>query len=613
MGTERQHKMKKSDGNAASVVRNFLATDLENQHAYVEQISKQGERGYALIAANTFVQGMRDSGYKSTATAIDEFDDNALQSGANRVDIVYSTAEKGKTISAIAVIDDGHGMEPGMIRAAVLWGGTHRFNDRRGFGRYGFGLPSAAVSITEEYEVYSKVEAGDWHKVRINLKEIADGKLTTKGGLILAPEPVKAPLPRFVLDTLGERELKSGTVIHLIAPDRLTSGFRRPASFEQKMLEHLGLVYRGSLRLCQMFVNGKRVEPVDPLFLDPNARYYDVGNGRKAEARPATEFKFANSRGEEGTVRLRFSYMHPLFQRTEDGTGGKARLGIMKDNNAYLIVTRAGRQVDLVTRTHLSKPSDNVTIINYDRNWAIELDFDPVLDEEFGITVNKQQVTLSERIWQKLADEKIPVIVKELRSRFKKDRDDLKEAEAAKKRASEEVMKEAAKFSTRQKVMPSEKKQERARQNAASEAKKKAEQTNQPEQQVMQGLLQEYAERPFVIEFESLEGAPFYRVEQYGPQMRVWVNRRHRFYTDIYDTADARLRSALELILLTLGACEVESEGDRELFYSVERAEWSRRLETALALLDRHASVDDEGSAAAEAEEVATAESESAA
>src|SRR5882762_2918819 len=173
-------KMKTSKENATKAARDILATDLENQHAYVEQISKQGERGYALIAANTFVQGMRDSGYKSTATAIDEFGDNAYQSGANRIDLVYSTADKGKTISAIAVVDDGHGMEPGMIRAAVLWGGTHRFNDRSGFGRYGFGLPSAAVSITQQYEVFSKVEGGDWHKVHINLREIAEGKLTTK-------------------------------------------------------------------------------------------------------------------------------------------------------------------------------------------------------------------------------------------------------------------------------------------------------------------------------------------------------------------------------------------------------------------------------------------------
>src|SRR5258707_13729798 len=123
---------------------------------------------------------------------------------------------------------------------------------------------------------------------------------------------MKSTLPRFVSKAVGERELKSGTVIHLVARDRLTSGFRRPVSFEQKMLEHLGLVYRGILRLCQIFVSGTRVEPVDPLFLDPNGRHYDVDNGYKAEALPKAEFKFTNSHGEEGAVRLRFSYMHPL-------------------------------------------------------------------------------------------------------------------------------------------------------------------------------------------------------------------------------------------------------------------------------------------------------------
>jgi Histidine kinase-, DNA gyrase B-, and HSP90-like ATPase len=605
--------MKKTNSKAAQVVRESLVTDLESQHAYVEQISKQGERGYALIAANTFVQGMRDSGYKSTATAIDEFADNSFQSGANRIDIVYSTADKGKNIDSIAVIDDGHGMEPGMIRAAVLWGGTHRFNDRTGFGRYGFGLPSAAVSIAQQYEVFSKVEDGDWHKVRIDLREIAEGKLTTKTGLILAPEPAKTSLPPFVSEALGKREIKSGTVIHLVAPDRLSSGFRRPQSFEQKMLEHLGLIYRGTLRLCEMFVNGTRVEPVDPLFLDPNARYYDVGNGYKAESQPSTEFKLANSRGEEGSVRLRFSYMHPFFQRTKDGKVEKARLGVIKENNAYLIVTRAGRQIDLVNRTHFPKDADNITIVNYDRNWAIELDFDPILDEEFGITVNKQQVTLSERVWQKLADEKLPVIVKGLRSKFKKEIEDAKEPEDKQQRVSEEVMKEAAKFATRPKNKPSDKKQERARENAAAEAKKKSEETKEPEETVAQGLLEEYTQNPFVIDFESLEGAPFYRVEQYGPQARVWINRRHRFYTDVYNSVDGRLRSALELLLFVLGTCELESEGDRELFYSVERTEWSRRLETTLSLLDRHVPIDDVGSAAAEAREIAVAESQDAA
>ena len=150
----------------------LLLTDLETQHAYVESLQSLGDRGFALIAAAAFVKGMRDSGYRSTATAIDELVDNAYQSQADRVDLIC-TVDSGKAVGDIFVIDNGHGMEPAMIRAAVLWGGTYRFNDRTGFGRYGFGLPSAAVGMTEHYAVYSKIAGGDWHKVEINLMEIA--------------------------------------------------------------------------------------------------------------------------------------------------------------------------------------------------------------------------------------------------------------------------------------------------------------------------------------------------------------------------------------------------------------------------------------------------------
>jgi hypothetical protein len=591
-----------------SPIQMLLLTDLENQHAYVESLRKDGDRGFALIAASAFVQGMRDSGYRSTATAIDEFVDNSFQSEATRIDVLYAT-DSSKNVNSIAIVDNGHGMEPEMIRAAVLWGGTHRFNDRTGFGRYGFGLPSAAVSITEEYEVYSKIKDGAWHRVRINLLEIANGKLTNSEGLILAPKPDVVELPKFVRQTLGDRELLSGTVIHLVAPDRLSSGFRKGQSFEQKMLEHLGLVYRGILRQSKLYVNEKLVEPVDPLFLDPIARFYDIGNGYKAEAQPATNFHVTNRHGVEGTVRLRFSYMHPLFQKDPAGKLGKARLGIMKENNGYLIVTRAGRQIDLVARPHYAREAENLTIVNYDRNWAVELDFDPVLDEEFGITVNKQQVTLTEWMWQKLSDEKLPSIITGLRSRTKKEIDDLKEPEdnpKAPPRTSEQVMKEATKFSTRGKPKPSQEQQEAAREKLEPEVEKKAREENVSQQEAMETILAQQQSRPFVFAFESLEGAPFYRVEQYGIQTRVWINRRHRFYTDIYAPLerDARVRSAIELLIFVLAACELEAREDREIFYRAERSEWSRQLETALALLDRHQSIDDARSARSEDEEI---------
>src|SRR4051794_3339925 len=119
-----------------------LALDgLQAQRAYVAKFEKEGN-SFDLMVAASFVRGMRELGYKSNAHAIDEIIDNAEQAGAKSVHIAFGFNGKSDAKpTALAIIDDGHGMEPKMIRAAMMWGGTHREGDRRGFGRFGYGLP----------------------------------------------------------------------------------------------------------------------------------------------------------------------------------------------------------------------------------------------------------------------------------------------------------------------------------------------------------------------------------------------------------------------------------------------------------------------------------------
>src|SRR3954471_13259564 len=122
---------------------------LAQQRRYVaEQASRPG--GFGIILAEAFIRGMREIGYKNPAWALAEMIDNSFQSGANNVEIrmngVDWKLDRSKP-SEIAIIDDGMGMIAGMIQHAVRWGGTDRENDRSGFGRYGYGLPSAAVSL----------------------------------------------------------------------------------------------------------------------------------------------------------------------------------------------------------------------------------------------------------------------------------------------------------------------------------------------------------------------------------------------------------------------------------------------------------------------------------
>ena len=183
----------------------YVSEDLESQRRYVSELEKRGD-DFPLVAAESFVRGMRDSGYKSTATALNEFIDNSIQAQADQIDIVVGYPQRNTSHKKldhesggyIAVVDNGHGMDPKMIRLAVMWGGTHRENDRTGLGRYGFGLPSAAVSVSRSFEVFSKVPGGEWWSVRVDLDEIADGRLRNKSGNVVVPPARKADLPAFV-------------------------------------------------------------------------------------------------------------------------------------------------------------------------------------------------------------------------------------------------------------------------------------------------------------------------------------------------------------------------------------------------------------------------------
>ena len=52
--------------------------DLQQQHEYVQE-QKQRDNAFSLVAPEAFVQSIRDLGYKSTLTALDELVDSSLR------------------------------------------------------------------------------------------------------------------------------------------------------------------------------------------------------------------------------------------------------------------------------------------------------------------------------------------------------------------------------------------------------------------------------------------------------------------------------------------------------------------------------------------------------
>src|SRR4051812_27074666 len=97
---------------------------LEAQKTYAK---KSGARSkFSLMVPEAFVRGIRDLGYRSNGDAVAELIDNALQANADRIDVAFGYEGSGSTKkpAQMAIVDNGHGMEPAMIRMAVMWGGT---------------------------------------------------------------------------------------------------------------------------------------------------------------------------------------------------------------------------------------------------------------------------------------------------------------------------------------------------------------------------------------------------------------------------------------------------------------------------------------------------------
>jgi hypothetical protein len=570
---------------------------LRVQRDYVEKLERDNF-DWDILVGDAFVRGMRDIGYKSTAFALAELIDNAIQADAKRVDIVLGFDEGAKP-TQIAVVDDGYGMEPTMVRASLVWGAGTRAENRSGFGKYGYGLPSASVSQCHRITVYSKTAEGEWHFAYLDIDEIRDGDWTHEGRIRMPMQQQGEP-PQFVMDYLKQRKRLTGythgSVIVWDGLDRIDYKQREP--LQANLVTQLGVIYRDYLVGTPMTVDGKDVQPCDPLFLTEGFRYYDLDEDRAIALDPAVVEVKDKSTGEIlGKMRVRFARMPATFFRKPEakhtnkpGRGShNERLEIADANNG-IIFKRNGRQIDVV-RPPRSLASFNVTT---DRSWGVEVDFDATLDEMFSITTSKQQVKPDERVWDILKDRaNMFAAIGAMRTAYQKEAAVIAnqiEADKAKQRASVEAIEGAEKFRTTPKPKNTPERSQEAQDNLAQAASRRARRSGLDPAAVQRDLEAQRLGRDHEVETEDLPGAPFFRCVQEGGTRVLYLNVAHPFYTDLYQGpgASPRLRAGLEVLLWTLGEAEADSdpESDRRTFYERERSSvWSSYLADSLKTL----------------------------
>jgi len=572
-------------------------SELSKQQAYADKLASQGF-DFGLAVGSAFAESMRNTYYKNTGTTVDEIIDNSIEAGADNIHIALGYSEKSeKKPDAMAIIDNGHGMPMNMIRLAVLWGGTHREGSRTGFGRFGFGLPSASVNQARRYSVFSRVKGGNWNGVSIDLDDIRDGKYTDKTGRVVAPEPKLIRPPKWVFDFIETEypkgDLDSGTVILWEKLDRVT--WKTTSTLTKNLSEHLGVTYRNYIGRVKITVNGEKIYPTDPLFVTAGYRYFDLDEDRAMPLENAVVSVAPKDGGQKVNMNVRYAYFNRSFysiDKTKDANrGNQNQRWSVTNANHGIILNRMGRQIHVLDYT----PWPGLErFSNDDRYWAVEIDFPAELDEEFTVSNSKQGAFPSDRIWDLLKQAGVENAIRSLRKARKKETDAHKadKEPGAEARISEKSMLETEKFKRKRTDVDPEERERKAKEALEQFVKRTARETRREEGEIRKELEADAIKHPYRVQFDDLPGAPFFRVEQIGGMKVLFINREHRFFSDLYAATDGNryFRASLEILLFVIGECELDSQSnpDRKLFYASERQEWSLLLSSALELLSRY-------------------------
>ena len=326
---------------------------------------------YPIVALNRFIEATRDSGYKNSSSAVAELIDNSLEANATIVNVSIADLNvDGKRELKVSVSDNGCGMSPSVLRLALQFGGTTRFNSRDGVGRYGMGLPNSSLSQARRVDVYSWTRTGSVWWSYLDVEEIASGYI----------QSVPKPRRKRLKPTDDIYKFDSGTVVVWSKCDRLNH--KKVKTIVAKLHKEIGKTFRKQIQRGKLIrINGELVQPIDPLFLC-------AGNNLTGAMPygPAINYdiQLPNDDRRASTVHITFSEL-PIEKWHSLPNEEKRAHGISK--NAGVSIVRANREIDYGWFFMGAKRKEN-----YDDWWRCEVQFDPELDELFGVTHTKQGI-----------------------------------------------------------------------------------------------------------------------------------------------------------------------------------------------------------------------------
>ncbi len=224
------------------------------------------------------------------------------------------------------------------------------------------------------------------------------------------------------------------------------------AGLTRNLLEHFGVTFRAYLKDIDLFFDGVRVEPTDPLFTTPGCDitiWTKIGQ-RRDRRRSSRSRSGDGPKGPHPYSLCRFS-ADVLSGRQDEAWRPRSESEPALsgcEGHAGILVCRMGRQIDVLENT----PWEGLERFhNDDRYWGMEIDFPAELDEDFTISNAKQggrdQGPYLEHPARKMG---VLAAIRQLRRDYegaRKPRPRRRPSEDE-KRPSEKAMEDSAKFPT---------------------------------------------------------------------------------------------------------------------------------------------------------------------
>jgi hypothetical protein len=486
-----------------------------------------------LVRSDTFIRATRETGYRSTAFAIAELVDNAIQASAENVSIIVGRSGQDAGIS-VTVVDDGVGMTSEQMAQALQFGGSSRFDNRSGQGRFGMGLPNASLSQARRVDVYTWRDKASAIHTCLDSDAIAAGEQT---GL----PPVRArPLPPQVLEAAHSR----GTAIVWSKCDRIP--YQRPGMLTRHLHRELGRIFREYIdRQISLTLNGERVRPVDPIRVRPKP----LAEGT-VSVLPTLIFPFASGPS-VAEVRVTFSVL-PVDKWAGLSNDQKRAWGITGTGTVSIL--RAGREIALGWYLMGAKRREN-----YDDWWRCEIAFEPSLDEWFGVSHSKQGIRPTPELVAAIS----PSLEAQARSLNRLVREQF---EKQKERSSNAAV--VAELSHHKMVLGAE--------SAAASLH-----SSTREQRIVSPA--------YAIDIRPSADAAFLSARRRLSNLVLTLNSNHPFYRKLYavvvQEGSKPLRQTMDLFLLSLARVLASADSD-------DRESWNRLIEswsdaTAMLLEER--------------------------